>query len=64
MTSHVLTGVLTERLRWMRRQTAVFVSLRPILSKAADFAILVRNFKQLILGGYSAQKSVHFVSFS
>jgi ABC-type transport system involved in cytochrome bd biosynthesis fused ATPase/permease subunit len=32
------------------------VSLSPVVSKAPDFAILVRNFKPLILNGYSARK--------
>ena len=31
----------------------VLVSLSPVVSKAPDFAILVRNFKRLILNGYS-----------
>lgn len=37
-------------------RNAVFVSLSPVVSKAPDFAILVRNFKRLILNGYSAQE--------
>ena len=37
-------------------RNAVLVSLRPSVSKAPDFAILVRNFKRLILNGYSAQE--------
>ena len=39
-----------------RRLRAVLVSLCPVVSKAPDFAILVRNFKCLILFGYSAQE--------
>ena len=37
-------------------RNAISVSLSPSVSKAPDFAILVRNFKRLILNGYSAQE--------
>jgi hypothetical protein len=37
-------------------RNAILVSLSPVVSKAPDFAILVRNFKQLILNGYSVRE--------
>ena len=37
-------------------RNAVLVSLSPVVSKAPDFAILVRNFKRLILNGYSVRE--------
>ena len=46
----------TKLLTVASARNAVFVSLRPIVSKAPDFAILVRNFKRLILNGYSARE--------
>ena len=46
----------TKLLTADRRLRAVLVSLSPVVSKAPDFAILVRNFKCLILLGYSAQE--------
>ena len=46
----------TQLLTAASARNAVLVSLRPSVSKAPDFAILVRNFKQLILNGYSARK--------
>ena len=46
----------TKLLTVDRRLRADSVSLCPVVSKAPDFAILVRNFKWLILLGYSVQK--------
>ena len=46
----------TKLLTATSARNAVLVSLSPVVSKAPDFAILVRNFKGLILNGYSAQK--------
>ena len=46
----------TKLLTAASARNAVLVSLSPVVSKAPDFAILVRNFKRLILNGYSARK--------
>jgi hypothetical protein len=41
-------------------RNAVLVSLSPVVSKAPDFAILVRNFKRLILNGYQSRRARTF----
>ena len=46
----------TKLLTAASTRNAVLVSLSLIVSKAADFAILVRNFKRLILMSYSARE--------
>ena len=54
---HRKRGLLrTKLLTAAGARIAVWVSLSPVVSKAPDFAILVRNFKRLILNGYSAQE--------
>ena len=50
----------TKLLTAASAKNAVLVSLSPVVSKAPDFAILVRNFKRLILNGYSARRTRTF----
>ena len=52
--------LLTKVLTAASARNAVLVSLSPVVSKAPDFAILVRNFKPLILNGYSARRICTF----
>ena len=46
----------TKLLTAASARNAILVSLSPVVSKAPDFAILVRYFKRLILNGYSARE--------
>jgi hypothetical protein len=46
----------TKLLTVASARNAVLVSLSPVVSKAPDIAVLVRNFKGLILNGYSTQE--------
>ena len=50
----------TKLLTVASAKNAVLVSLSLVVSKAPDFAILVRNFKRLILNGYSARRTRTF----
>ena len=50
----------TKLLTATSAKNAVLVSLSPVVSKAPDFAILVRNFKRFILNGYSARRARTF----
>ena len=50
----------TKLLTAASARNTVLVSLSPVVSKAPDFAILVRNFKRLILNGYSARRTPTF----